>query len=125
MVGLSSGQLIPHVAGTAGAAAVGVIRHAITATDTEYTTQSNVEVEVPIELNVEWIVDVDATAALVLTDIGSFFDLSSVAGTLSSAVDTSQSDEDIFQCVGFISATKGIFVLNIGLGADTETDLGA
>lgn len=126
LVGMTSGQLIPHKAGTAGAAAIGVIRHAITATDTiAYVTQANVEVEVPIELNVEWIVDVDSTHALVLTDIGSFFDLSEVAGGLSSDVDAGESSEDIFQCVGFISATKGIFVLNIGLGADTESDLGA
>ena len=131
LVGMTSGQLIPHVAGTAGAAAVGVIHKAVTSTSTHqngviaYTTQTNVEVEVPIEKNVVWECTVDGVAALVLTDIGSFFDLSSVSGTTSDAVDTSQSDEDIFQCVGFISATKGLFVLNIGLGADTETDLGA
>ena len=125
LVGLTSGQLIPHVAGTAGAAAVGVIRHAVTSATDVYTTQGDVEVEVPVEKNVIWECDVDATAVLVLLDIGSFFDLSSVSGTLSSAVDTSQSDEDVFQCVGFISATKGLFLLNIGLGADTETDLGA
>ena len=125
LVGMTSGQLIPHKAGTAGAAAVGVIRHAITSATDVYTTQGNVEVEVPIELNVEWIIDVDTTHALVLLDIGSFFDLSEVAGGLSSDVDCGESTEDVFQCVGFISATKGIFVLNIGLGADTETDLGA
>jgi len=125
LVGMTSGQLIPQVNDGAAATCVGVIRHAVTTATDVYTTQGNVEVEVPIELNVEWIVDVDTVAALVLTDIGSFFDLSIVSGTLSSAVDTSQTADDIFQCVGFISATKGIFVLNIGLGADTETDLGA
>ena len=125
LVGMTSGQLIPHVAGTAGAAAKGVIRHAVTSSSSEYTTQGDVEVEVPIELNVEWAVDVDSTHALVLTDIGSFFDLSSESGYTSDTVDAGETDEDIFQCVGFVSATKGIFVLNIGLGADTETDLGA
>ena len=125
LVALSSGQLIPYVNDGAAASAIGVIRHAVTSATDVYTTQGNVEVEVPVEMNVEWIIDVDAVAALVLTDIGSFFDVSVVAGTLSSAVDTSQSADDVFQCVGFISATKGVFILNIGLGADTETDLGA
>ncbi|MCK4814835.1 hypothetical protein KA005_03620 [bacterium] len=125
LVSLSSGQLIPHVAGLAGALAVGVIRHAVTTASDEYTTQGNVEVEVPVEMNVEWIVDVDTTHDLVLTDIGSFFDLSSESGYTNNTVDGGESDEDIFQCVGFISATKGIFVLNIGLGADTESDAGA
>ena len=125
LVALSSGQLVPAVAGTAGAAIVGVIPEAITSASDVYTTQGNVAVEVPIEKGVEWIVDVDSTHALVLTDIGSFFDLSSEAGYTNDTVDAGESTEDVFQCVGFISATKGIFVLNIGLGADTETDLGA
>ncbi len=43
---MSSGQLIPYVNDGAVATAVGVIRHAITATDTEYTTQSNVNARI-------------------------------------------------------------------------------
>ena len=131
LVGMTSGQLIPGVVGVAPATLVGVIHKAVTPTSTHqngvvaYTTQTNVEVEVPVESNVEWLVDVDATEALVLTDIGSFFDISAVSGTTNNAVDAGESTYDVFQCVGFVSATKGIFVLNIGLGADTESDLGA
>jgi hypothetical protein len=125
LVALTSGQLVPAIAGTAGAAIVGVMRHAITSTSDEYTTQGDVEVQVPVESNVEWIVDVDDTHALVLTDIGSFMDISSESGYTNDTVDAAESTEDVFQCVGFVSATKGIFVLNIGLGADTESDLGA
>lgn len=125
LVALTSGQLVPAIAGTAGAAIVGVIRHAVTSASDEYTTQGNVEVEVPIEKYVVWECDVDSTHALVLTDIGSFFDLSSESGETNDTVDAGESTEDVFQCVGFVSATKGLFVLNIGLGADTETDLGA
>jgi len=125
LVGMSSGQLIPGVTGVAPATLLGVIHHAITSSSDVYTTQGDVEVEVPVEEGVEWICDVDTTEALVLTDIGSFFDLSAVSGKTNDTVDTGESTYDYFWCVGFISATKGIFVLNIGLGADTETDLGA
>lgn len=127
LVALHNGQLIPAVVGAAPeiASIMGVIRHAIATTDIEYTAQRDVEVQVPIELNVVWEVDVDTTEALVLLDIGSFFDLSAVAGLTNCGVDTGESTYDVFQCVGFISATKGLFVLNIGLGADAETDAGA
>lgn len=126
LVALHNGQLIPAVVGSAPeiASIMGVIRHAVTTASDEYTYQRDVEVQVPIELNVEWIVDVDTTEALILTDIGSYFDLSAVAGLTNCGVDTGESTYDVFQCVGFISATKGIFVLNIGIGADTETDAG-
>ena len=124
LVGITSGQLIPGVAGVAPATLVGVIHQAITSATDVYTTQGNVEIEVPVEMNVEWLCDVDTTEALVLLDIGSFFDISSVGGKTNSHVDSGETTEDVFWCVGFVSATKGIFVLNIGLGADTETDLG-
>ncbi len=125
LVGMTSGQLIPGVSGVAVATLVGVIRKAVTSASDVYTTQGNVSIEVPIEKGVEWICDVDTTEALVLLDIGSFFDISDESGKTNSHVDTGESSDDAFQCVGFVSATKGIFVLNIGLGADTETDLGA
>ena len=78
-----------------------------------------------VQINAELICDVDTTHALVLTDIGSFFDISSESGFTNDTVDAGETTEDVFWCMGFISATKGIFILNIGLGADTETDLGA
>ena len=131
LVAISSGQLVPAIAGTAGAAIVGVVPVAVTSTSKHeggivaYTTQTNVAVEVPVDRDVVWECDVDTTEALVLTDIGSFMDLSSESGYTNDTVDSGESTEDVFQCVGFISATKGLFILNIGLGADTETDVGA
>ena len=125
LVALSSGQLVPAIAGTAAAAIVGVIKAAITSASDVYTTQGDVGVEVSIEKYVEFECDVDDTHSLALTDIGSFFDLSSESGYTNNTVDAGESTEGVFQCVGFISASKGIFVLNIGLGADTESDLGA
>jgi len=133
LVAIASGQLVPAIAGTAGAAIVGVVPKAVTSTSTHeggvvvYTTQGNVAVEVPVDdwNNVVWECDVDTTHALVLLDIGTFMDLSSESGYTNNTVDAAETTEDVFQCVGFISATKGLFVLNIGLGADTETSLGA
>ena len=119
----ASGKLVPAIAGYPGDRIVGVIHHAITSATDVYTTQGDVEVEVEIEKNVVWLCDVDATAALTNTDMGDYMDMSSVSGTTNCAVDTSQSDEDLFYCVGFISATKGLFMLNIGIGATTGTDL--
>jgi len=113
VVALSSGRLIPATDGTDGSTIVGVIRHAITSSDAEYATAGTpVEVEVPVERMVVWEADVDATAALTNTDQGTYMDLSTDADGLS--VDTSQSTEDHVFCVGYISATKGMFVLNMG-----------
>lgn len=125
IVSWSAGKLIPMIAGNTPtpASGVGVIPAAITSASDVYTTQGNVAVEVECEKNVIWECDVDATAALTSTDMGDYMDLSSVTATTNSAVDTSQSSEDPFFCVGFISATKGLFLLNIGIGATTGTDL--
>lgn len=123
LVAWSAGKLIPAIAGYAGDRIVGVIRHAITATTDVYTTQGNVEVEIPVEKNVIWECDVDATEALLATDMGDYMDLSEVSGQTSTHVDSGESTEDIFYCVGFISATKGLFILNIGPGCNTGTNV--
>lgn len=123
LVSWATGKLIPAVAGHAGDRIVGVIRHAITSATDVYTTQGNVEVEVPIETNVIWKCDVDTTEALTATDMGDYFDLSSESGFTNGHVDTGESTEDIFYCVGFISAIKGLFILNIGQGYSTQTDV--
>ena len=122
LVAWSSGKLIPAVAGLAGAIIVGVTHKAITATSDVYTTQGNISVEVPIENNVVWKCTVDDTAALTATDMGTYMDISSESGETSSSVDSAESTEDIFYCVGYISATEGLFILNIGLGYSTQTD---
>lgn len=119
----ASGKLVPAIAGYAGDRIVGVIHHAITSATDVYTTQGDVEVEVPIEDNVVWKCTVDATHALVNTDMGDYMDLSSESGETSSSVDAAESTEDIFYCVGFISATEGLFILNIGMGYSTQTDV--
>ena len=122
LVQWTTGKVCPAVAGDAGDKIIGVIPKAITSSTDVYTTQGNVAVEVECEKNVIWEVDVDTTEALVNTDMGDYFDISSASGYTNGHVDTGESTEDIFYCVGFISATKGLFLLNIGPGYATGTD---
>jgi len=122
LVRWSSGLLVPGIAGDDGATIVGVLQHEIATTDDDYATARLVEVEVPVEKNVIWRCTVDDTAALTSTDMGTYMDISSESGETSSSVDSAESTEDIFYCVGYISATEGLFELNIGLGYSTQTD---
>lgn len=112
VVCFSSGKLIPMTNTSAASVGVGVIRHAIASTDSDYATARDVEVEVPIEKWVLWEGDVDTGHALVTTDYGTFMDLSTADD--GDSVDASASSYDIVYVAGYISATKGLFVLNIG-----------
>ena len=123
LVAWASGLLVPAIAGYAGDRIVGVLHHTIASTDDDYATARLVEVEVPIETNVVWKCTVDATHALTSTDMGDYMDISSESGETSSSVDAAESTEDIFYCVGYISATEGLFILNIGQGYSTQTDV--
>ena len=112
VVALATGRIVPAADNTSPTTIVGVIRHAITASDPEYATAGTpVEVEVPIEKMVVWEADVKG-AALVNTDQGTYMDLHTDDDGLK--VNTAVSTLDTCFCVGFISATKGLFVLNIG-----------
>ena len=118
----ATGKLVPAIAGYAGDRIVGVIPEALTSASDVYTTQGNVAVEVETEKNVIWKCDVDTTHALTNTDMGDYMDISSESGYTNDTVDAEESTEDIFYCVGFISATKGLFLLNIGIKYCTGTD---
>ena len=113
VVALSSGRLIPAADDTDPSTIVGVIVAAITASDTAYLTAGTmVAVEVPVELNVVWEADMLSTHALVNTDQGTYMDLTTADDGLE--VNAAVSTLNTCFCVGFISATKGKFVLNIG-----------
>ena len=113
VVALSSGRLIPAANDTDPSVIVGVIPQAITSTSAAYATAGTpVAVEVPVEKNVVWEADVDSTAALTTTDQGTYMDLYTDDTGL--YVDTAVSTLDTVFCTGYISATKGEFVLNIG-----------
>ena len=108
LVAYSSGYLIAATSTTAPSTIAGVLRHAIAATDSDYATARLVEVEVPVENNVEW--EADVTSGLVAADVGLYCDL-----TDSVTVNRGASSYDVVQCVGVISTTKGRFILNIGV----------
>lgn len=111
----SSGQLVAATSSSEGYTIAGVLRHAIAATDDDYATARNVEVEAPVELNVVWQVTVDATAALVVTDIGTYMDIGS--DNTGDDIESGTSTYDTWLCVGFISATEGLFIGNWGVFA--------
>ena len=108
LVSWSSGYLIETTNTAAGLSAVGVIRHAITTTDDDYATARAVEVEVPVEKNVEW--EADVTATLIVADRGLLCDL-----TDNLTVNRGASTYDIVQITRFISTTKADVILNIGI----------
>lgn len=107
LVAWSSGKLIAATSTTAPTSIVGVIRHTISSSDSDYADDRLVEVEVPIENNVVW--EADVTSGLVAADVGLYQDL-----TNSLNVNRGASSYDVVQCVGVISSTKGLFILNIG-----------
>ncbi|MCK9370268.1 hypothetical protein M0R04_10210 [Candidatus Dojkabacteria bacterium] len=110
LVAFSSGKLIAATSTTAPSDIVGVIRHAIAATDSDYATERLVEVEVPVEKNTVW--EAAVTSGLVAADIGLYQDL-----TDSVTVNRGASTYDVVQCIKVISTTKGLFFLNIGADA--------
>ena len=107
LVAFSSGKLIAATSSTAGNVIAGVLRGAIAATDDNYASERLVAVEVPVEKNVVW--EADVTSGLVAADIGLYQDI-----TDSVTVNRGASTYDVAQCVKVISATKGLFYLNIG-----------
>jgi len=110
LVAWSSGKLIAATSTTESYDIVGLIRHAIASTDSDYADERLVEVEVPTEKNV--VYECEVTSGLVAADRGLFQDLTD-ADTINRAAST----YDIAQCVKVISTTKGWFLLNIGVDA--------
>lgn len=110
IVSWSSGLLIAATSSTTALSHAGVIKRTIASTDADYATSARlVPVEVPIEKNVWWLADV--TATLVSTDAGGEFDL-----TDSLTVNRGASSVDAVIMKGFISTTKGYFMINFYAG---------
>lgn len=114
VVALSSGRLVPAENNTNPSTIVGVIRHSITSSDAAYVTGGTpVEVEVPVEKMVVWTADIDSNYAdLANTDQGTYMDLTKDDDGLT--VDTAVNTLKTVFCTGYISGSKGEFVLNIG-----------
>lgn len=111
IVAWSSGLLIKATTTSAAKTHVGVIKKTIASTDSDYATARLVPIEVPLEKMVEWR---STGVALVATENGLWQDLLT-AGT----VDRAGSTYDAVQQKGIISATEGIFVLNLGGAVET------
>lgn len=107
LVALSGGYVIAATSSTVCAYTIGVLRHAIATTDSNYATTHDVEVEVPVEKNVVWTADV--TATMVATDVGLYCDLTDALH-----VNRGASTINIAFCTKFLTTTKGEFILNIG-----------
>lgn len=103
IVTLTSGQLVAATSSTAAVDCLGVIRHAITATDSDYATSHPVEVEIPVDKNVVWKC---TTASLVVGDVGAEVDLSDAV-----TVNRGGTSIKVAKCVQVISATVGLFLL--------------
>ena len=117
LMAMSGGKLIIATATTACYNIVGVLRHKIDSTDADYATDLRlVEIEVPVEKNVVW--EADVTGTLVVTDIGTYKDLTVGNGTTTTgSITQAASTYDIAQVVEFISTSKAGVVLNIGADA--------
>ena len=121
LMAMSGGKLIIALLDSQPYDIVGVLRHKIDSTDADYATDLRlVEIEVPVEKNVEW--EIDSTIALggtlVVADIGLYMDILTANGTTTSTYfNRALSSYDTLRCVGLISTTKGRFVLNIGADA--------
>ena len=106
IVSESSGYLIAATSSTAALSHIGVIPRAILATDADFAVARLVPVIVPMEKNVEW--EGDVTSGLVAADVGLLVDL-----TDSATINRGASTYDVAMVRKVISATKGVFILNL------------
>ena len=106
---VGSNLLIEATATTAGSTIIGVLRHAIVATDDDYTTARTVEVEVPVEKNVVWRCDEVGTGTAAAADVGTYADIDG-----GGEIDVDNSTYDIFFITKVNSQTDVRGILNIG-----------
>lgn len=122
-VTFTAGNLVQFTSGLVATATaqstkhVGIIVKSVASTDSDFATAAVlVPVRVPLEPNAEF--EADVTGTLVTTSIGLQYDL-----TNASTVNQAGTTYKVVTCVGYISATKGRFILNSNLAfADTTWD---
>jgi len=106
----TDGYLTPAVDGTLFKPA-GLIQKVIAATDSDYADNTLVPVQVPNEVDCEFLCDV-GTGTAVQTDIGEHIDIDDAAN-----VDVDTSTYDVFHVTGIVSTSKVIAKLNYKGGA--------
>lgn len=84
---------------------LGIILKDIASTDADFAAGTRVPVEIPLEPSCEF--EATVTGTLTASSPGVTYDLSSA-----SVVNQAGTTYDVVTCVGFISATKGRFILN-------------
>ena len=97
-----SGAVIP--ADSTSGNHIGIIKNKIAATDDLYATAGDVSVDI---CNDNSILECDVDGTLTTAMVGNFYDL-----TDASNVNVAAQSKNVVLCVGFISATKGLFKLN-------------
>lgn len=102
LVTFTSGLLVAATATTATADLIGVIRHAIASTDTDYATARLVEVEVPVERFTEW--EITTGTGLVSGDILKEVDLTDAV-----TANRGASSIKIVRPVKVLSTTLGVY----------------
>lgn len=104
---LSNGSLVELTSGQVAAAddnetqILGVLRHAIAATDADYATAREVEVEVPVEKHVVWEADSSDTT-WATTDVGSEYGVDTAT-----TVDIDDTTNKVFFLTKVINASAG------------------
>lgn len=83
---------------------IGITKEAIPATDARYATAGKISVDV-IDDNDIFEADVDGTLTTAM--VGNFYDL-----TDSANVNVAATSKKVVLCVGYISATRGLFKIN-------------
>ena len=104
VVTYSAGLLVAATSATNAVDLLGVLKHNISITDVDYATSRNVEVEVPLEKNVEY--DVDVTSGLVASDIMKEVDL-----TDGNNINRAASAVKVARCTAVYSTVKGRFLV--------------
>lgn len=84
---------------------VGIIMRKVVSTDDDYALNSKVPVQM---LDPNDVIEADVTGTLTTAQVGNRMDLTAAADTVNAAA----SAKGVVTCVGFISATKGLFKVN-------------
>lgn len=103
MVDVASGY-VTNVT-SASVVAVGIIKESVASTDADFASTTDVMVELPKEPTC--VFEANATTTLAVTDVGNVLDFSD-----SNTVNENANTYGPVTCVGYISTTKGLFVLN-------------
>lgn len=97
-----SGGVIP--ADSTSGDHIGITKEAITSTDPRYTTAGKISVDV---IDDNDIFEADVTGTFTAANVGNFYDLSD-----SGTVNVGATSKKVVLCVGYISATRGLFKIN-------------